>query len=50
LKIGTAACRIDASPDSIFVSPHAISVNGIAALITPSTRPWRRASQSARLP
>ena len=36
-KIGTVAFAIAATPESTFVSPHAMSVNGTAVLTAPRT-------------
>ena len=53
-KIGTVAFAIAAIPESTYFSPHAISVNGIAPLITPSMTPpqpvARRAAIASRRP
>src|SRR4051812_24331865 len=49
-KIGTDELATAATPESTCVSPQAISVNGIAALIAPSTRPGRHAATTARRP
>ncbi len=48
LKSGTVAFAIAATPESMCVSPQAISVNGSAALTSPSTRPARHAPRSSR--
>ena len=40
-KIGTDAFAIAATPESMCVSPQAISVNGSAPLIVPKIRPSR---------
>ena len=45
-KIGTDACAIAATPESMCVSPHAISVKGIAPLIAPNTKPSRQAPRT----
>ena len=52
LKIGTDAWMIDASPESIRVSPHESSQNGIAVLMSATTtsqaafaRSWRNVSR-----
>ncbi len=47
-KIGTVACAIPASPESMYFSPHPISQNGAAALRMPSTIACRHASRSRR--
>ena len=53
LKIGTDAWMIDASPESIRVSPHESSQNGIAVLMSATTtsqaafaRSWRSVSRA----
>ena len=38
VKIGTAACRIAVRLESILVSAHAKSMNGVAVLISPTSR------------
>ena len=50
MKSGTVAFAIAATPESMCVSPQAISVNGSAALTSPSTRPARHAPRSSAKP
>ena len=47
-KIGTDACAIAATPESMCVSPQAISVKGSAPLIAPNTKPSRQAPRTLR--
>ena len=49
-KIGTDEFATAAVPESTYFSPQAISVNGTAALITPSTSPCRHARRSGAQP
>jgi hypothetical protein len=49
-KSGTVAFAIAATPESMYFSPHAINVNGTAALTVPSTRPGRQALASSLSP
>src|SRR5205814_10645307 len=48
LKIGTAAWMIDASPESIRVSPHDRSQNGIVVFTSATTTSQRQCSRSWR--
>ena len=46
-KIGTEAFAIAATPESMCVSPQAISVNGITPLIVPKIIPSRQAARTS---
>ena len=46
MNIGTVACAIPATLESMCFSPQATSQNGSAALITPSTRQGNHAARS----
>ena len=47
LKIGTDAWMIEASPESIRVSPHESSQNGTAVLRRPTTTSGRQCARSS---
>ena len=47
LKIGTVEFAIAATPESMYFSPHAMSVNGIAPLTTPIASPCHPAARTS---